>query len=317
MNVSLLGTGEALGVPAPLCDCEYCTESAPRRRPGLLVEGVDGTVVLDAGPDLTDQLAAAGRPAVDAFLVTHHHFDHVAGLKELNHAAMPFAEHMLNDDELPVGDRPPEPTFEVYLTETAQLHASYRSRGTYERLDPGLLEHGEPVAVGDLSVTPFPVDHARPGFDTVGFAVDDGDGRVVYAPDMWGFLQAEPAGRTFEDADLLVAEGAALLGVESHGRAGDLAAALGPPTPTGRCWSTPASTSHGRTRTSSSDVPPSTGTSWVRTSRPTQSEGPRLRPARPRRRPAVRGTARHRSAGAERRTGTAGRTAARRGPPGR
>jgi phosphoribosyl 1,2-cyclic phosphate phosphodiesterase len=230
MDVTLLGSGEALGVPAPLCDCEYCTESEPRRRPGLLVEGEDATVVLDAGPDLRHQLAAVGQPDVDAFLVTHHHFDHVAGLKELNHAAMPYAEHMLNDEELPDDDRPAEPDFEVYLTPTAQVHASYRAQGTYERLAPGTLEHGEPVAVGDLTVTPFPVDHARPAFDTVGFAVHegspDGDPAVVYAPDMWGFLPEETAGRAYEGADLLFAEGSALLGVEGHGPREDLVAAL-------------------------------------------------------------------------------------------
>jgi phosphoribosyl 1,2-cyclic phosphate phosphodiesterase len=230
MDVTLLGSGEALGIPAPLCDCEYCTESDPRRRPGLLVEGDEATVLLDAGPDLRDQLAAVGQPDVDAVLVTHHHFDHVAGLKELNHAAMPFDEHMLNDEELPDDDRPREPDFEVYLTATARLHLDYQQHHLAERLAPGSLPHGEPVAVGDLAVVPFPVDHARPAFDTVGFAVHegspDGDPAVVYAPDMWGFLPGEPAGRACEGADLLVAEGSALLGVESHGPHDDLADAL-------------------------------------------------------------------------------------------
>jgi phosphoribosyl 1,2-cyclic phosphate phosphodiesterase len=230
MDVTLLGSGEALGVPAPLCDCEYCTESDPRRRPGLLVESGDATVVLDAGPDLREQLAAAGQPDVDAFLVTHHHFDHVAGLSELNHAAMSFADHVLNPGDLPADDRPPAPAFDVYLTPTAHLHLGYQQTHVAERLDPGTLEHGDAVVVGDLSVTPFPVDHARPEFDTVGFAVHegapDGDPAVVYAPDMWGFLPDEPAGRTYEGADLLVAEGSALLGVEGHGPADDLAAAL-------------------------------------------------------------------------------------------
>lgn len=226
MHATLLGSGEALGTPAPLCDCEYCAASERRRRPSLLVEDAGAIVLLDAGPDLAEQLAAAGQPDLDAVFVTHHHFDHVAGLGELNHATMPFESHALNDDELPVEDRPAIPAFDVYLTRTARLHLRYTNGHVAERLDPDLLAHGEPVAVGDLEVVPFPVDHARSAFDTVGFVVSGGTGRVVYAPDMWQFLPGEPAGREYEGADLLVAEGSALLGVESHGRRADLAAAL-------------------------------------------------------------------------------------------
>lgn len=238
MNVTLLGSGEAVGVPAPLCGCSYCEESEPRRRPGLLVESGDATVVLDAGPDLREQLAAVGQPEVDAFFVTHHHFDHVGGLPELDHAVMPFETHMLNDETFPADDRPPQPEFDVYLTATARVHLGYANSHVADRLEPGLLTHGDPVTVGDLEVVPFPVDHARPGFDTVGFAVyetddagaDERDGneatKVVYAPDVWEFLPDEPAGREYEDADLLVVEGSALLGVESHGTREDLATAV-------------------------------------------------------------------------------------------
>ena len=231
MNATLLGSGDALGVPAPLCDCVYCTESDPRNRPGLLVESEEATVVLDAGPDLKSQLAAVGQPDVNAFFVTHHHFDHVGGVHELNHAAMPFETHMLNDGAFPEEDRPPRPEFDVYLTPTAQLHLGYTSRHVADRLKPGVLAHGEPVRVGDLEVVPFPVDHARPGFDTVGFAVyesrsGDTTPKVVYAPDLWEFLPDEPAGRAYEDADLLFVEGSALLGVEGHGPREDLEAAV-------------------------------------------------------------------------------------------
>lgn len=228
MQATLLGSGDALGVPAPMCACEYCSESNTRHRPGLMVEHDTTTIVLDTSPDLRHQLAAVGQPDVDAFFVTHHHYDHVGGLKELNHAAIPFTAHLLNSEELPSDDYPPDPTFEVFMTATARVHLNYR--GPRERLAPAVLNHGDPVSVGDLSVVPFPVDHARPDFDTIGFAVHEGAPEgppaVVYAPDMWRFLPNEAHGDAYRDAAVLFAEGSALLGVESHGETADLEAAL-------------------------------------------------------------------------------------------
>ncbi|MFB6185387.1 MAG: metal-dependent hydrolase, partial [Halobacteriaceae archaeon] len=74
MNITLLGSGEAVGVPAPLCGCEYCTESPTRRRPGLLIETTATTIVLDIPPEIKEQLHRTNTADVDAFFVTHHHF---------------------------------------------------------------------------------------------------------------------------------------------------------------------------------------------------------------------------------------------------
>lgn len=71
MRVVLMGTGDAVGVPAPLCDCEYCAASERRRRPAVLVE-VDGRrLVLDIGPDVADQLHGMEVYDVDGFFATH------------------------------------------------------------------------------------------------------------------------------------------------------------------------------------------------------------------------------------------------------
>lgn len=215
MEVTLLGSGDALGVPVPLCDCAYCAESPRRRRPGVLVETDETTLLLDAGPDLPEQLRETGVTDLDAVFLTHHHYDHVAGVKELNHAVMTPDRHVGTTDAF---DRlPPHASVELYATPVAATHLSYRAAGAHARLDPQSLSHGERVTVGSLRVVPFPVEHARPAFDTLGFAVTDGDGRVVYAPDLRRFTPERPAGDLFTDADLLVAEGAALFRAESHG----------------------------------------------------------------------------------------------------
>ena len=226
MDATLLGSGDALGVPAPLCDCEYCQRSDERRRPGLLVETDAATVLLDVGPDLRQQLHATDTTSVDACFLTHHHWDHVAGLGELDHATMPFDDHVLNPGEFAADERPADTETTLHLTPTAALHFQYANAHLADRFDPALLAHGDPVSVGDLTVVPFPVDHARPLFDTLGFAVRHNDATVVYAPDLQAFLPDWDGGRAYEDADLLFAEGAALFRAETHGRREDLRAAL-------------------------------------------------------------------------------------------
>lgn len=228
MHVTLLGSGEAVGVPAPLCDCEFCKTGQKRRRPGLLVETERATVVLDVGPEIKEQLHATDATDVDAFFITHHHFDHVGGLHELAHAAMGFDAHVgiesghLDPDAFPESEKPRDREFAVYLSETALDHLEDSTPHLVDALDLRTIDHGESVEVGDLHVVPFPVRHARPTFDTLGFAVSHGDAKVVYAPDMWEFMD----GREYAAADLLFAEGAALFRAFGHGEEADLRTAL-------------------------------------------------------------------------------------------
>ena len=233
MRVTLLGSGEAVGVPAPLCDCDYCLESERRRRPGLLIETDDATVVLDASPDIKEQLHRTGTATVDVVFLTHHHYDHVGGLHDLAHARMGFDAHVgiedgyLNPDAFDEAEKPADPEFSVYMTATAQNHLGETNPHLGDTLDVRRIDHHNPVKVGDLHVVPFPVQHADSAFDTVGFAVSDGDAKIVYAPDMWAFENDPDEGDVaYTDADVLFAEGAALFRAFGHGEEADLRRAL-------------------------------------------------------------------------------------------
>lgn len=86
MKITFLGTGTSQGVPIVGCSCDVCTSADPRDhrlRTSAFVE-VDGVrLLIDAGPDLRQQLLANKITNVDAILVTHEHTDHVGGIDDI------------------------------------------------------------------------------------------------------------------------------------------------------------------------------------------------------------------------------------------
>ncbi len=85
-SVEFLGTGTSSGVPLVACDCSVCTSPDPkdkRLRSSVLVRTQGCTLLIDAGPDLRQQLLRGHINSLDAVLITHEHMDHVAGIDEL------------------------------------------------------------------------------------------------------------------------------------------------------------------------------------------------------------------------------------------
>ena len=90
VTATLLGTGTSTGVPIIGCRCAVCTSADPRdartRTSAHVVAHTslgDVHIQIDAGPDFRVQALREGITAVDALVVTHHHFDHVVGLDDL------------------------------------------------------------------------------------------------------------------------------------------------------------------------------------------------------------------------------------------
>src|SRR5271154_1425196 len=81
-----LGTGGSSGIPIIGCCCAICTSSDPlnkRLRPSALISCCGKTLLIDAGPDFRFQALHYQINSLDALLLTHSHFDHIAGLDEL------------------------------------------------------------------------------------------------------------------------------------------------------------------------------------------------------------------------------------------
>ena len=86
MEVIFLGTGTSQGVPMIACDCAVCTSPDPRnRRTRTAVHVVmDGLhVQVDAPPEFRLQCLRENIRALDLFVLTHGHADHISGMDDL------------------------------------------------------------------------------------------------------------------------------------------------------------------------------------------------------------------------------------------
>lgn len=86
VSIEFLGTGTSTGVPMVGCSCPVCRSTDPfdkRLRCAALVRVGAQHLLIDAGPDLRQQLLRSNVDRLDAVLLTHEHMDHVAGIDDL------------------------------------------------------------------------------------------------------------------------------------------------------------------------------------------------------------------------------------------
>jgi len=165
MQITFTGTAGAGGVPRYGCECAACVRARQqpeyRRRPcSALVETNQVRLLLDAGlMDIHDQFPAG---SLNAIVLTHFHADHVQGLFHLRWG---------KGARLPVFC-PPDPDGCADL---------YKNSGI---LDFRHLESFKPFEIGDLKITPLPLNHSK---ITYGYAIENQSGqRFAYLTDTVG-----------------------------------------------------------------------------------------------------------------------------------
>ena len=86
MKIHFLGTGTSKGIPEIRCTCSVCTSLSPfdkRLRSSVFIEVNGKNILVDPGPDLRQQILREKIMQIDAVLITHEHYDHIAGLDDL------------------------------------------------------------------------------------------------------------------------------------------------------------------------------------------------------------------------------------------
>lgn len=175
-TLTFLGTSTSVGIPVIGCDCETCTSSDPkntRMRASIHLQTPTHSILVDAGPDLRHQALRQNLRKVDAVLYTHHHLDHITGFDELR------AFCWRRDTPLPMYG-----TQECIKELMRMFSWAFTPENTYKGyVKPDPRPISAPFKLGDLTVTPLPVDHGS--VETIGyhFAFPDNP-TLAYIPDV-------------------------------------------------------------------------------------------------------------------------------------
>ncbi len=96
LEITILGCGSSSGVPAIGNNWGNCNPENPknkRLRSSILIKSKDLSILVDATPDLRQQLLNANVTNLDAVLITHCHADHINGIDDFR-----FLNVIMNKD---------------------------------------------------------------------------------------------------------------------------------------------------------------------------------------------------------------------------
>jgi len=122
-----------------------------RTRSGLCLIGPTGNLLVDCSPELRLQMTREEIYDADAVLITHTHADHVMGMDDLRSLCMKYGRNMV-----------------VYALERHHADIQRIFPYAFREAAPGiavprfdLRPVPDPIKVGGMSVSTFPVDHGR------------------------------------------------------------------------------------------------------------------------------------------------------------
>lgn len=153
MKLRFLGTGTSNGVPVLGCDCEVCRSNDPRDkrfRTSALLETESTRLLIDCGPDARLQLMPVPFRRIDGVLITHIHYDHVAGIDDLRPYCT-FGDIDIYADEATAAGL--KRTMPYCFTDTLYPGVP--------RLNLHSIAPRVPFRIGDIEVLPLQVWHGK------------------------------------------------------------------------------------------------------------------------------------------------------------
>ncbi len=203
MKVLFLGTGTSTGVPVIACTCDVCQSDNPRNkrlRSSILVSTEQTSILVDSSTDLREQALRYKLSSIDAIIYTHAHLDHVSGFDELR------AFCWERTDKLPLY------AGTECLNQLKKMYGwAFATSNTYQGyIRPDANDHsGKSFCVGDIEITPVPVQHSS--VECYGYIFRHSDKSFAYLPDV-KTLPAETI-ELLKGVDAIAMDG---LGPQSH-----------------------------------------------------------------------------------------------------
>lgn len=203
MSVTMLGSGCWEGTPAPFCRCKLCRMASKnilsienRMRPSFYVKTKETQFVMELGPDFRMQTAKFNLPKMKDFFVSHWHNDHLFGVFDLHF----YAELVLKDK------------INIYCSKEV---ADYmEAHIDYMPINVSVVNPFEPLRLGDVRITPFPVCHMYSQDETknpdelnnvLGFLLEHNDKKIAYLADYYKI--PEKSLELINGVDTVIADG--------------------------------------------------------------------------------------------------------------
>ncbi len=172
MKIIVLGSGTSNGVPMVGCQCDVCKSQNPkdkRLRSSVYVEYEGKKFLIDISPDFRQQFLNYGFDDIDALLLTHSHYDHIAGLDDIRTINL-FQKKAIDIFAAKDTISTLEYTFPYMFT------APVQKGGGLPMINCRVIDN-EPFSIDDIEALPLPIKHGI--LDIFGFRI----GNFAYITD--------------------------------------------------------------------------------------------------------------------------------------
>jgi phosphoribosyl 1,2-cyclic phosphate phosphodiesterase len=198
VKITVLGSGTSVGIPAlgklGWGKCDPTNPKNKRQRCSLLIQDKETTILVDAGPDIKNQLIEHNIKKLDGVFITHEHSDHISGLDELR----PY--YFYNKEKIKIYTN--AETSKVLLDRFTYLFTKSSSSQSYFQppLEMNLINYYQELQINNISIKTIKQNHGA--IDSLGFIFNN---ELAYCTDVVNF--PEKSYKNLRDLKVLIVTG--------------------------------------------------------------------------------------------------------------